>query len=100
MIKLFSIGLILFSMAAQAKDMIKVNAIGSSPKGQFVAFEEFGKMGASNTTFSYIRVKNVWKNKYVDRPIKVVSDKDDLNLVRAKAKQLAKKRLEEFNISS
>lgn len=100
MIKFLAAAIFLLSMAGHAKDMIKVNAIGSSPKGQFVAFEEFGLMSGSKTSFSHIRVKNVWKNEYVDGPIKVTGDKDGLNIVRAKAKQMAKKRLEEFNISS
>ena len=65
-----------------------------------MAFEEFGYIDGSKSSFSSIRVKNVWKNKYVDRPIKVTSEKDELHQVRAQAKKLAAERLSKFNIST
>lgn len=85
-----------------SNNIIKVMAIGSSPKGQFVAFEEFGYLNGSQTPFSSIRVKNLWKDIYVDRPIRVVSEDDGLGLdqVRAKAKKLAEESLRTFNIST
>lgn len=88
---------------AFAKTMIRVNALGASPKGQFVAFEEFGYLDNSTIPFSRIKVMNVWKNKYVGKTINVVSDKkNDLELdqVRAQAKKLAKEGLKRFNIST
>lgn len=87
---------------AQGKNMIRVKAIGSSPRGQYVAFEEFGYMNNSKVPFAKIRVKNVWRDKYVDTPISVQADDDNkrLDQVRAKAIDLAKKHLEQFNINT
>jgi len=89
-------------MAAQAKSITRVKTIGSSPKGQYIAFEEFGYQNESKSSFSKIRVMNVWKDKYVTKTIYIKSDKNNTSLkqVRAKAKKLVMKRLKKFNISS
>lgn len=86
----------------EAKNMIRIKAIGSSPRGQFVAFEEFGYMNDSKTPFARIRVKNVWRDKYVHQSKGVMADEDNKRLehVRAKAIDLAKKQLEKFNINT
>lgn len=99
---------LLFSGSALAGNMIRVQALGSSPKGQYVAFEEFGYMDGLKAPFSQIRVKNVWKDRYVDQPIKVVDEgkeekqEDEMALeqVRAKAKSLAREKLKTYNIST
>jgi predicted secreted protein len=103
MMKLFMLGaLILGSTKVQAKNMIRIKALGSSPRGQFVAFEEFGYMNDSKTPFARIRVKNVWKDSYVNKPINVIADDENkrLDQVRAMAIDLAKKQLEKFNINT
>jgi predicted secreted protein len=95
--------LLLFSVKVQAKTMIRVKALGASPKGQFVAFEEFGYINNTDIPFARIKVMNVWKKKYVGKSINVVSgqkEKLQLDQVRAKAKKLAIERLKEFNIST
>ncbi len=86
----------------EAKSLVRVKAIGSSPRGQFVAFEEFGYKNGRKTPYSKIRVMNVWKNKYVDKPVQVIGiiEEDRLNQVREKAKDLAVKKLKKFNIST
>lgn len=86
----------------QAKSLVRVKAIGSSPRGQYVAFEEFGYKNGRKTPFSKIRVMNVWKNKYVDTPVQVIGadEQERLNQVREKAKDLAAKKLRKFNIST
>ena len=93
--------LLFFNGQAGAKNVIKVKALGSSPKGQFVAFEEFGYLNGAKVPFARVRVKNVWKNKYVNRVIKVISEKEEMKLdqVRAKAKEMAREKLERYNIS-
>ena len=85
-----------------ANTMVKVKALGASPKGQYVAIEEFGYKESRKRPYSRIRVMNVWKNRYVGNPINVSSDDDDMKLdqVRAEAKKLAKKNLKKFNIST
>lgn len=90
-------------MEVMAKTMMRVNALGASPKGQYVAFEEFGFLSDSKMPFARIKVMNVWKNKYVGKEINVVSDKKnqmELEQVRAQAKKLATERLKKFNIST
>ena len=81
---------------------MRVNAIGSSPRGQYVAFEEFGYKEGRKYPYSKIRVMNVWKNKYVEEAIYIIGKdkKDELNSVRNKAKSLAKKKLKKFNITT
>ena len=87
---------------AVANTMVRVKAIGSSPRGQFVAIEEFGYKDQRKKPYSKIRIMNVWKNKYVGIPVNVIShdDKMELNQVRAKAKNMAEKKLKRFNIST
>lgn len=85
-----------------AKTLIRVSAIGSSPKGQFVAFEEFGYKDGERSPFSRIRIMNMWKSKFVDLPVQVIGSekKDDLEQVRTRAKGLAAERFKKFNIST
>lgn len=87
--------------SAQAKMMVKVKALGSSPKGQFIAFEEYGYRTGRKLPFSKIRIMNVWKNQYVETPIHVVGKVDghELDDVRLEAKKLARKKLKKFDIS-
>lgn len=86
----------------QSNPLVRIKAIGSSPRGQYVAFEEFGYKNGRKFPYSRIRVMNVWKNKYVDTPIYLIgTEKDDrLNSIRSKAKSLAVKKLKKFNIST
>lgn len=94
--------LLLGSLGAQAKNLIRVKTLGKSPKGQFIAFEEFGFKNDAKVPFSKIRVMNVWKNKYVIKTIYVTDPENEMNLrqIRAKAKKLANKQLKAFNIST
>ena len=86
----------------QSNPLVRIKAIGSSPRGQYVAFEEFGYKNGRKFPYSRIRVMNVWKNRYVDTPIYLIgTEKDDrLNIIRIKAKSLAVKKLKKFNIST
>ena len=87
---------------AKANTMVRVKALGSSPRGQYVAIEEFGYKDQRTQPYSRIRVMNVWKNKYVGSPVNVISSDNEMELsqVRAKAKNLAKQKLKKFNIST
>ncbi len=86
---------------AQAKSMVRVKAIGASPRGQYVAFEEFGYQNGRKRPFSKIRIMNVWKNKYVAKPIHVIGrgNREELLDIRQKAKIRALKNLKRFNIA-
>ena len=89
------------STQVQARNLVRVMAIGSSPRGQFVAFEEFGYQNGRKIPYSKIRVMNMWQNKYVTEAVFVIGDKDDdkLALVRVKAKSQAVTQFKQFNIS-
>lgn len=89
------------SSQVQAKNLVRVMAIGSSPRGQFVAFEEFGYQNGRKIPFSKIRVMNMWQNKYVTDPIYVIGneDVDSLINIRSKAKTQAITQFKQFNIS-
>tara|TARA_Y100000385_G_C12721364_1_gene478798 strand:+ start:41 stop:349 length:309 start_codon:yes stop_codon:yes gene_type:complete len=93
---------LLGSLSANAKNLIRVKTLGKSPKGQFIAFEEFGFKNDAKVPFSKIRVMNVWKDKYVIKTIYVTDPKNEMKLhqIRAKAKKLANKQLKAFNIST
>ena len=101
---LILLGMVMMISAGQvsAKTMVRIKTIGSSPKGQYVAFEEFGFKNNKQVPYSRIRVMNMWKNKYVDQPVNVVGTKEKSNLkdVRIKAKKLAQDKLKRFNINS
>lgn len=90
------------SQGVSAKTLVRINAIGASPRGQYVAFEEFGYKEGRKTPYSKIRVMNVWKNKYVEEPIQVIGTKKDEKLeeVRKKAKDLALRKFKKFNIET
>jgi predicted secreted protein len=90
------------SSVSMASSLVQVKAIGVSPKGQFVAFEEFGFTHESKVPYSKIRVMNVWKNEYVLKTIFVSDPSSEMKLeqVRAKAKKLANEQLKQLNIST
>lgn len=89
------------STQVEARNLVRVMAIGSSPRGQFVAFEEFGYQNGRKHPFSKIRVMNMWKNEYVTEPVYVIGsdDGDKLGLIRVKAKTQAVTQFKQFNIS-
>jgi predicted secreted protein len=91
----------LVSSQVFAGSIVKVSPVGFSPKGQFVAFEEFG-FSDEKVPYSKIRVFNTWKNKYVSKEFKLIGKKsvDSLELVRFKVKKLALKDLKKYDISS
>ena len=99
---LLVLALLLSSFLAEAKNLIRVKTLGKSPKGQYIAFEEFGFTNNSTVPFSKIRVMNVWKNKYVSKTIYVVDPDNEMQLeqIRAKAKKMAIKHLRAFDIST
>lgn len=86
----------------QSNPLVRIKAIGSSPRGQYVAFEEFGYKNGRKFPYSRIRVMNMWKNRYVDTPVYLIGTENDdrLNSIRSKAKSLADKKLKKFNIST
>ena len=94
--------ILISSFPLTSSAMVKVKALGSSPKGQFIAFEEYGVKSNDGHSFSKIRIMNVWKNSYVESPVQVIGKKgvEELGQVRIKAKKIASKKLKKFNISN
>lgn len=89
------------SPQVKAKSLVRVMAIGSSPRGQFVAFEEFGYQNGRKIPFSKIRVMNMWKNTYVTEPVYIIGQENEDSLVniRTKAKVQAVTQFKQFNIA-
>ena len=87
---------------AEVAKFIRIKALGASPKGQYIAIEEFGYKRGKARAYSKIRVMNVWKNQYIGKPISVIAtDEDDkLQDIRDKARNLASKRLLKYDIST
>lgn len=80
-----------------------IDTLGSSPKGQYVALEEYGYKTASHTFYVRIKIINVWKNKYVGKSVDVELPADRpflLKKARSRAKFLAQEQLKRFDIRS
>lgn len=78
-----------------------INALGSSPKGQYVAIEEYGYNSGLKTYYSRIKVMNVWKNNYVSEPVQIEKGArrpSDLMQVRREALEQASEKMAKFNI--
>src|SRR5690606_6030530 len=63
--------LLLISGMVFAKEHQMIDTLGSSPKGQFVALEEYGYKSLSHTYYVKIKVMNVWRKEYVGKEILV-----------------------------
>ena len=102
-IKFVTVIILLFSLTSvvSAKTTVKIKALGSSPKGQFVAFEEFGYKFGDSRPYSRIRIMNMWKNKYIGKPIQVIGTQKGVKLthIRSQAKSLAREKLTKLNIA-
>lgn len=79
-----------------------IDTLGSSPKGQFVALEQYGYKVQSHTYYVSIKVMNVWTKKYVGSAVDVelpAIRPNNLHKAREKARILASEELKRFNIS-
>jgi hypothetical protein len=80
----------------------KIDTLGVSKAGQFVALEEYGYKPSNHSYFVTIKIINVWTEEYVGSQFEVEESALqplNLNLARAKAKKLASEELKKFNIS-
>lgn len=103
MIKITLILIFLWQMPAFAASHQKIDTLGMSPKGQFVAMEEYGYQPDKHSYFVTIRIINVWTKEFVGQTIQVelpVSRKTFLLDARKKAKDLAQEILKTYNIVS
>lgn len=93
---------LIFKLSALAGEHQKINALGVSKKGQFVALEEYGYTPHKNSYYVHIKIMNVWKKEYVGMSysVEVPAIGSNLKDAREKAKNMAKSELERFNIST
>lgn len=92
----------LVSVASLAAEHQMIDTLGVSPKGQFVALEEYGYKPQNHTYYVVIKVMNVWKKEYVGTSVQVelsANRPNDLQKARAQAKSLAQEQLSRFGIS-
>ncbi|MCM2351832.1 MAG: hypothetical protein NDI69_17590 [Bacteriovoracaceae bacterium] len=95
--------LLTFSLVASARQHQMIDTLGISPKGQYVALEEYGYKSQQQTYYVTIKVMNVWKKEYVGKAIEVEVPAYQpalLKKAREKAKILAQEELKRFNIKS
>jgi predicted secreted protein len=99
-----SIGLlvIFLTSALGASTHQVIDTLGVSPKGQYVALEEYGYKRENHSYYVIIKVMNVWSKEYVGTPIRVESTAirpTQLKEARERARALAQQTLSKFKIS-
>lgn len=80
----------------------KIDTLGISSKGQFVAFEEYGYKADVHSYYARVKIINVWKNEYVGESFEVSLPAHRpmvLEKVRQQVKILAQDQLKKFNIN-
>ncbi len=93
--------MMLLSQSAQSNEHFKIDTLGSSKAGQFVALEEYGYKSHTHSYVVRVKILNVWTKEYVGKEIEVEEpalNPQKLSHARAKAKSLAKEDLERFKI--
>lgn len=100
--KAFLIGLALLSTTMSfARSHQMIDTLGVSPKGQYVALEEYGYRVETHSYYVNIKVMNVWKKEYVGNSVILEVPAHRPNFLaeaRQKAKFEAKSELRKFNI--
>lgn len=92
----------LFSSTLLAKQHNRIDYIGSSKAGQFLAIEEYGYEPNEHVYFVNIRVLNVWTKQYVGPKIEVMEKASRpflLERARSKARQLSVETFQKYNIN-
>ena len=80
----------------------KIDTLGMSRAGQFVALEEYGYKANTHSYFVTVKILNVWTKEYVGSTFVVEEPAHrPINLVQAreKARKLASDDLKKFKIS-
>ncbi len=87
--------------SAFAGEHSKIDSLGDSKAGQFVALEEYGYLPSINSYYVSIKIINVFNSEYVGTPIFVTEKADRpfyLKAARLRARQLATPDLLKFKI--
>lgn len=102
MMKLLIASICLVSSLTWASPHQVIDTLGASPKGQYVALEEYGYKLEKHSYYVTIRIMNVWTKEYVGKPVLVelpAIRPKYLKEARLKAKILAQDELKRFQIS-
>lgn len=93
----------LLSFSAFGKQHYKIDTLGKSKAGQYVALEEYSYKPTTQTYYVTIKILNVWTKKYVGKVVEVEEpalSPEKLVEAREKAKTLAQEDLKRFKISN
>lgn len=93
--------LIFASQLSLASEHQVINALGSSPKGQYIAVEEYGYHSQKHSYYVCIKILNVWTKEYEGSAISVelpAHRPTYLNKARSEARTLAQNLLLKFKI--
>ena len=85
----------------KASEHQMIDTLGVSPKGQYVALEEYGYKNLNHSYYVRIKIMNVWKKEYVGKfvDVELPADRPDfLKKARSKARILALEELRKFDI--
>lgn len=94
--------LLLVSQISLASEHQVINALGSSPKGQYVALEEYGYHSQKHSYYVQIKILNVWTKQYEGNSVSVelpAHRPTYLKEARIKARTMAQNLLGQFKIA-
>lgn len=100
--KITFILLMLVASAAFGKQHNKIDTLGSSKAGVYVALEEYGYNANKHSYFVTIKIINTYTQEYVGNKVEVEEPAHrpvNLTQAREKAKKLASEDLKRFKIS-
>lgn len=100
--KITFILLLMTATAAFGKQHNKIDTLGASKAGMYVALEEYGYKATTHSYFVTIKIINTFTKEYVGSKVEVEEPAlRPINLERAreKAKKLASEDLKKFKIS-
>ena len=102
LMKITFILLVGLTTSALAGQHNRIDTLGVSKAGQFVALEEYGYKSGSDSYFVTIKIVNVWTKEYVGSKVEIEEPAHrPINLVmaRERARKLASEDLKKFKIS-
>ncbi len=94
--------LLVLSFQAFGSQHNKIDLLGMSKAGQFVALEEYGYTASTHTYFVTVKILNVWTKEYVGSKVEVFEpaiSSSKLSVARARARKMAARDLIRFKIS-
>jgi predicted secreted protein len=98
---LFSLFITITSFRSMASEYQKIDTLGISAKGQFIALEEYGFKAAPKRYYVRVRVLNLWKKNYVGRTYQLevpAHTPGQLDNARFKLRASVKEELRPFGI--